>query len=169
MLIHLVRHAMPQVRTDLAPDAWALSAEGARAARELRGALPSDATVVSSPERKAIETVRLATARDPMVCAQFAEVDRPGEPFDGDPRPRQRAWVQGWLDERHQGWESPGAAAARFAAGIATAPAVPHLVVGTHGMVLTAWLVSIGRLPAGVVAGDWWGQLTLPAVVRVER
>lgn len=78
MLIHLVRHAMPQVCTDLAPDAWALSAEGARAARELRGTLPSDATVVSSPERKAIETVRLATARDPMVRAQFAEVDRPG-------------------------------------------------------------------------------------------
>lgn len=166
----LVRHAMPVATADLPPDRWVLSDDGCRAAEQLRGRLPTDAAVVSSPETKAVST--LALALDVPSAAirtdqRLAEVNRPGEPFDDDAAERRGCWVEGRPDVRHTGWETPAAAAARFSAALAELNA-ERVVVGAHGMIATAWLISIGHLRPGAVAGGFWRTLGFPAVVEVS-
>ena len=78
------------------------------------------------------------------------------------------AWVEGRLDGRHEGWESPEVAAARFHDGVLAHATGGPLVIGTHGMVLTAWLVSIGRLAPGPAAGEFWSGLRFPDVVAAS-
>ncbi|WP_176168768.1 hypothetical protein [Krasilnikoviella flava] len=47
--------------------------------------------------------------------------------------------------------------------------AAGHDLVGaTHGMLLTAWLVAVGRVAPGAPAGASWGGLRLPDVVTVD-
>ena len=85
MELFLVRHAMPEVDPHRSPDSWRLSREGRIAARGLRAELPRPATAVSSPEIKAVETLAVGIDRpaDRIVTDDgFAEVLRPGEPFD---------------------------------------------------------------------------------------
>ncbi|WP_309129262.1 histidine phosphatase family protein [Microbacterium sp.] len=164
--ITLVRHAMPVVDVAVDPAAWSLSAEGAAAASALH--LATDAVAVSSPELKALQTVALArgVATDEVaVDARFREVDRVEAVHDGF-REARRAWVTGVLDSRHEGWEHPDAAARRFHEGLLAHPA-EHLVVGTHGMVLTAWMVARGLVAPGAPAAAFWEALGLPAVVEL--
>ncbi|GAB3742358.1 histidine phosphatase family protein [Microlunatus parietis] len=96
-----------------------------------------------------------------------SEVVRPGEPFDDDHRARRLAWVIGRPDGRHRGWETPEQAAARFQAGLDDLPG--EVVVATHGMVLTAWLVARGVVAAGTEAGSFWTGLAFPDVVTTDR
>ncbi|MFD5214863.1 histidine phosphatase family protein [Microbacterium sp. NPDC058345] len=164
--ITFVRHAMPVVDDGLAPAAWSLSAEGAVAASALD--LPTDAVAVASPERKAVQTIALArrvATEDIATEARFREVDRV-EAVHDDFRDARRAWVAGALDARHTGWEHPHAAAHRFHEGLLAHPA-DHLIVGTHGMVLTAWMVAQGLIPPGEAATAFWEALPLPAVVEL--
>lgn len=62
---------------------------------------------------------------------------------------RRMAWVEGRLDERHEGWETPQVTAHRFAAAVAdhAVPGTP-LVVASHGMAITAWLAHSRRAVA---------------------
>ncbi|NHN54421.1 histidine phosphatase family protein [Calidifontibacter sp. DB0510] len=165
----LVRHAMPALDARIASAQWQLSPEGESAARALRGLLPTDADVVSSPETKAAQTVSLATGSASIVTdARFAEVCRPGEPFDADVRARRLAWIERRPDERHTGWETSAEAAARFEDGVrAHATGERPLVIGTHGMVLTAWLLSRGIVDPAE-AGAYWSNLAFPDVVTVD-
>lgn len=164
--VHLVRHAAPTARSDVDPAKWPLSKSGRTAAGRLAPSLPPAAFLLSSTEVKAIETLTLASGSRPVADERFCEVRRPGEPFDDDVISRRRAWVEACLDERHAGWETPGQAAARFADGV---HAYPHhdLVVATHGMVMTAWLVSIGALLEGTPAAERWAALQFPDLVVV--
>jgi len=124
---------------------------------------------VASTEAKAIETLRLAPDRASVPTdARFDEVARPGEPFDGAFRAARLAWVEGTVDHRNAAWEPPEQAARRFDAGVRAHASADALVVGTHGMVMTAWLVSIGHVAPGVAAGELWERLTFPDIVRVE-
>src|SRR5690606_33760442 len=75
-----------------------------------------------------------------------------------------RAWIAGRVDERHRGWENPDAAARRFHEGL-LAHSAEHLVVGTHGMVLTAWMVDQGLIAPGDAAVEYWDQLRFPEVI----
>lgn len=43
------------------------------------------------------------------------------------------------------------------------------LVLATHGMVTTAWLVGAGLLGAGEEAGRFWENLQFPDLITVER
>lgn len=167
----LVRHAMPVVAADVATEEWPLTPEGCAAAAALGARLPGAAVWVSSTEQKAVET--LAHARgdregDLLADPRFGEVRRPGEPFGGDFRERRRAWVEGRLDARHDGWELPEEAAERFGAGVAAHAGSLPLVVVSHGMVMTAWMVATGRLARGAAAGEWWARLAFPDLVRVD-
>lgn len=166
----LVRHAMPVVDPDRPPDRWELSPAGRAAAELLRGRLPADAVPVSSPQAKALDTLAVALdlpADRIRTDPRLAEVARPGEPVDDDVLHRRLAWVTGHPDHRHTTWETTTAAAARFSTALAELDA-DQVVVGTHGLVSTAWLVSIGQLAAGEAAGAFWQQLGLPDVIEVQ-
>jgi 8-oxo-dGTP pyrophosphatase MutT (NUDIX family) len=155
---------MPEVDATRPPGEWILSSDGINAAAALRlEALAASA--VSSPERKAVQTVALALRLPESAVAtavSFREVDRVESVHDGF-RDARRAWIAGRLDERHEGWETPDAAARRFHEALLAQDA-RHVVVGTHGMVLTAWLASQG-LVADAVA--FWEALRFPDVVEI--
>lgn len=163
----LVRHAMPAVDVALPAGAWPLSELGTAAAAALRLDAADETLVVSSPERKAHDTVALALPSAPVTTDErFREVDRVEQVHD-DFRAARAAWIAGALDDRHAGWEKPDAAAQRFHDGL-LAHAAEHLVVGTHGMVLTAWLVARGLVPDGQGAVEFWDALRLPDVIDLE-
>lgn len=165
--IHLLRHAMPETWPEVTPSAWTLTPSGRDAARAMGRRLPRGVTVLSSAERKAIETARCATGREPLIDPRFGEVERPGEPFDDEARERRGAWIRGETDARHKRWESMIEAARRFTAGVADQRAGGDLLIATHGMVMVAWLVSIGRLDAAPTAEEYWASLTFPDLVTV--
>ncbi|WP_203138400.1 histidine phosphatase family protein [Microbacterium sp. JZ31] len=164
--ILLVRHAMPAADAATPPREWPLSGDGHARAVQLRHRIPDEATLLCSDERKAIETLESATGRAPVIDARFGEVRRPGEPFDDQATARRRAWVEGRLDERHIGWESPLRAAARLDEAVRAHAGDP--VIGTHGMILSAWLVSRGILTRGAEAGLFWASLGFPDLVDVR-
>jgi broad specificity phosphatase PhoE len=169
MTLILVRHAEPDVRPDQDPREWVLSTAGRRAASALAARLPTDATWVSSTERKAWETLRCATAEQVEVVHDpgFDEVLR-DEPFDDGFRARRLAWVTGLLDSRHAGWETPAETAARFDLAVGRhAESDRPLVVASHGMAMTAWLLHQGHLGDAGAAGEFWTRLAFPDVVRV--
>lgn len=166
----IVRHAEPEILPDQSPASWPLSPAGRIAATALGRQIPDTALLASSGEIKAVETVCLAAAAEPSrirIDDRFGEVHRPGEPFDGDHRARRRAWVEGRTDARHESWETPDQAAHRFQEGLGGVEA-DVVVVATHGMVLTSWLVQLGRVRPGVAAGDFWADLAFPDVLRVR-
>lgn len=159
---------MPRVDAATAPDLWELSAEGVAAAvgHPLAAA---GATVVSSPELKSLQTTALMTGvGEDAVAAdpRFREVDRVERVHDGF-RAARAAWVAGDFDDRHAGWETPDAAAQRFHEGILAHP-VEHLIVGTHGMALTAWMVAQGIIAPGHPAVAFWDALGLPDVIEID-
>lgn len=141
------------------------------AAAALGHALPDDSVWVSSPELKAVETLRCARQAADVEIREddrLGEVFRPDEPFDERFAERRRAWVEGRIDERHIGWEPREDAASRFDAAVRAREGSPSLVVGTHGLVLTAWLVSIGQVEPGSPAGAFWARLAFPDLIRVS-
>lgn len=169
MTLFLVRHAMPVATASTSSASWSLSEDGRRAARELGARLPSGAVLVASEETKAIDTVAVAAGVDATQVGRhpgFGEVNRPGESFDEHHRARRLAWVQGALDVRHVGWETRAEAAGRFQDALDQLVTDQHLVVGSHGMVMTAWLVETGRV-AQIEAGEYWLGLGLPELVEI--
>jgi broad specificity phosphatase PhoE len=154
----LVRHAMPAAEPDVPPSEWTLSPDGLRAAAAMRKVLPRDAWLVSSPAPKARQT--LGDSDDLVYDGRFREVDRPVEPWSDDFRTTRAEYVTG---ARHRGWEPQAEVAERFAAGVAVhADAGPRpVVVATHGMAMTVWLVSVGAL-ADTDAADFWRGLRFP-------
>jgi len=168
----LVRHAQPEVSPALESPRWPLSAAGRRAAQGLAFRLPRGEKLwLSSEELKAVQTFQCLTDSHQEAIlrdARFNEIHR-HEPFDDDFRSRRRAWVEGNMDARHTGWETPQEAASRFDEAIsAYAGRADRLVICSHGMVITAWLVHRGRVQAGSGAGAFWAALAFPDVVDVE-
>lgn len=163
---------MPKVSPTLDPALWPLSLEGRRAAQELRQRLPPTARVwVASQELKAFETLQCLSPKDGgaiLQDARFNEVQR-DEPFDDDFRSRRRAWVEGKLDARHTGWETPQDAARRVDEAVREFAARGYpLIIGSHGMVLTAWLVHRARVQSGAEAGMFWEALAFPDLVEID-
>lgn len=162
----LVRHAMP-LATEAAPsDSWALTAEAQTAARQMRARLPADAFLAASCERKAWETVG-GTGADVECDVRFNEITRPVEPWGGDFLRLRRLYIEG---VRHPGWEPHEDAAARFHAGVVAVQDRCRdrpIVIGTHGMVLTNWLVSIGAVSI-TDAAAFWSDLRFPDCIEVD-
>lgn len=149
------------------PEKWPLTPEGRAAAQRLVAHLPDGAMLASSTERKACETLNAAHGairQDP----RFNEIHRPGS-WDPDVRERRSRYVAGAV---LPGWEAQDTAAARFDEGVkehqgaADRCGVP-LVVATHGMVITVWMVARGHIPAEQAANFWRG-LRFPDIVRIQ-
>ena len=172
MRVLLVRHAAPEMSPSIDPARWPLSPTGQVAARALKGQLPGQRVWLSSEEVKALATLTCARPNNHVRIVQdqrFNEVVRNGEPFDDEFRVRRAAWLEGRPDERHSGWETPAEAAQRFDEALRTyASKDAPVVVGSHGMVITAWLVHHGRVESGEAAGRFWRSLAMPAVVQVQ-
>ncbi|MEZ5193315.1 MAG: histidine phosphatase family protein [Nocardioides sp.] len=170
-MLVLVRHALPAASAQAAPRDWPLSAGGRRAAGRLVARLPDPALLVSSTEPKAHQTL-LPTAwrrgavvdRDP----RFDEVERPDEGWVDDPRPRRLRYLEGGAEHR---WEGRDQVVSRFGAGIADWLARAEgdpVVVASHGLAMTLWLVAVAAVPADR-AGEFWSALTFPDVVTLHQ
>lgn len=152
---------MPAVDRSTPPSRWSLSDSGRSAAALLP--VPPSACLVTSTEPKAVQT--LSSFGTVVQDSRFCEIDREGEPFDGNFRELRLAYVEGVA---HPLWESHADAAARFDAGIsdhlASAGSRP-LVIATHGMVLTVWLSARIGLPS---PGTFWSDLRFPDALQVD-
>lgn len=167
--IVFLRHSLPAVHADVPPEDWGLSSAGALAARNSVLDVPISAKVLSSTERKAIETTSIITGRDAIDIETdlgFGEIQRE-EPVDDGFRERRAAWVAGQEDYRHAGWEAHTTAADRMSNAL-----LHHrseiMIVGTHGMVLTTWMVHVGLVSAGQPAVAFWQALGFPDTVTVQ-
>lgn len=169
-LLTFVRHAMPRIDASRPARDWALSEEGVRAARRLHLPVSATTQVLASTETKAIHTTSIVTDRacdQILVDARFDEVRRE-EPVDGEYLDRRAAWVGGDPDSRHLEWESFAEVGERMEAAIRSQRS-ETLIIGTHGMALTAWLVRTGLVAPGVAAVDFWASLKFPELVTVAR
>lgn len=168
--ITFVRHGMPAVDGEASPAVWPLIPEAVVAAGALRLDAASERTViVSSPERKAVQTCALAVGASEsavLTDAGLREIDRI-ESVDAGFRDARRAWIASRIDERHRGWESPDAAARRFHEALLRHRG-DHLIVATHGMVLTCWLVAQGIVASGGDAIEFWESLRFPDVLELD-
>lgn len=169
-ILIFVRHALPEVDASIPSNEWPLSSEGIRDCRRLRLTLSGETRVVSSAERKAIETLSIVTGCAPdMITADVDLVEvRRKEPVDAMYLDRRRAWIRGEPDECHDGWESFEAVGKRMDAALRRNFS-DTTVVGTHGMALTAWLVRSGLVSAGMDAVKYWEGLGFPEVVTVRH
>ena len=152
---------MPDSRQYVPPQLWVLSEEGRSAAARLR--FPADAYLVASDEPKAWQTLEPA---GPVVRDErFGEVRRDDEPWEGGYRELRRAYVGG---ADHSGWEPRERVVARFDRAVAVhlvRAAGRTLVIGTHGMAMTAWLAArVGPLDPG----EFWAGLRFPDVLAVD-
>jgi len=176
MRLVLVRHAMPEIDPTVPAHRRRLGADGRAAAWALGPLLPASAYLVASDEPKAAMTLADAArdAADVVVDADFGEVRRP-DGWVSDHREWARAYVAACVpsagarpaDGVHDGWEVPAAVAARFEAAVARhaeRAGRRTLVVGTHGMAMTVWLVTRVDLdPAGI-----WAALRFPDMIDVD-
>src|SRR4051794_36362607 len=103
---------MPVTNPNVPPDEWPLGPQGERAARAL--AVPRGARVITSDERKALETARQLGPATLTVDPRVREARRPHEWRD-DFRALARAYVAG---TQHDGWEDHARLIARFDAAI---------------------------------------------------
>lgn len=165
----LVRHAAPAQDPDVPPPQWSLSDEGRAAAKALAAKLKhlKPAAAVSSPEIKALETVRILTEGLGLTVetdAAFAELHRPTWPFSDTATFEAR--VARLLENPRlgiEGAEPAGKAAARFGEGLLRHPARP-LMVGSHGTILAAYL---GR-ESGRCDAELWKTLRLPEALVLD-
>lgn len=180
-MIRLVRHAPPAATPDAPAPSWPLTPEGRALAAALVPALPADALLFSSPEPKAWQTLEPAAAAGPVPRLvvhdpRFGEVRRPPDTWAGGWRAERQAYVAG---TPHPGWEPQADVAARFDAGVAAALAAaaeapagadgsgPGVVVASHGMAITCWLVARG-LVAAADAAEFWSTLRQPDLLAVD-
>lgn len=143
---------MPLIDPAVAPEHWQLSDLGRTAAVSLVSVLPADATLVSSAEPKAVQTLSPAGLVTPDP--RFNEVHR-DEPFSDNFRVARRSYVEG-VD--HPGWEPRAEVVQRFDDGIAFYAGRP-LVIASHGMAMTLWLTARLGLPD---PGAFWAALRFP-------
>lgn len=165
-----VRHAMPLVDPSLPAREWPLSDEGRLAARRLDLTVPAEARVLASTEAKAIQTVSLVTdtPRDRVLTDSGFDEVRREEPIDEGYADRRAAWVRGEPDDRHSGWETFEEVGERMDSAVRRHHS-PAMVIGVHGMALTAWLVRAGLVNPGPAAVDFWASLEFPEIVEVTR
>ena len=113
--------------------------------------------MVSSTERKAWQTLGGASAviLDPRLC----EVGRPRERWTEDSLEVRAQYVSG---THHRGWEAHVDVVQRFRSALAQyRHSGRPVVVETHGMAMTTWLVGEGAL-ASSEAARFWRDLRLP-------
>ena len=146
---------MPATDPAIPPDQWPLSPAGRAAARALD--VPRNARVLSSDERKAVETAEQLDPGELIVDPRVRETTRPHEWRD-DFRDRVRAYLAG---TRHPGWEAHADVVARFDAAVREHQ--PDILV-THVQAMTLWLHAKGTIYDPVT---FWDELVFPHAVAV--
>ena len=152
----VIRHALPDLDPQVPPDQWHLDDAGRAAARRLATILPARPYLVASEEPKAIETldeaatdIAATTITEVFTDPDFGEVRRPHQWLEPDAHRHQvTAWLTGTpLPD----WEPLTEVAMRFENAIERhAEVAAHhatLVVGTHGMAMSAWLSAWSLIP----------------------
>lgn len=169
-MLVLVRHALPEASPGVASRDWPLSPAGRQDAAGLAARLPDPALLVSSSERKAHETLEATARRRGTTLTRdprFDEVERPDEGWVEDPRPRRRRYLEGGAEAR---WEERDLVAARFDAGVTDwlfRAGDQPVVIASHGLALTVWLLAVGVVPAER-AGTFWSALGFPDVLTLH-
>lgn len=173
-LLVLVKHALPELRAEVAPRHWQLGPRGHAGAQRLATALRgfSPFRLENSPEAKAVETAELValefgTQRYERIGLE--EIDRPAQPIvSREAHATLNARLFSEPGQAIAGDESAEHALARFEAAIAaalsaTAPA-EHLVVITHGTVIALFVAAHN----GVDAFALWRRLSCPSLVQLS-
>jgi 2,3-bisphosphoglycerate-dependent phosphoglycerate mutase len=166
--IVLVRHASPVLPRPGGPDDHhrALTAEGVHQARRLVGELPAPELVVSSPYRRAVQTVEpLARAYGLTVRTdpRLREWDSGLEPRPDYARHHTYSWDN--PDHARAGGESLARLTDRATTALLDWAAHGPVVVGSHGT-----FVARALLGFGVDGIDWpfCAAMPMPAVYRLR-
>lgn len=156
----LVRHAEPQVDNGTPAAEWPLTDRGRDDARLLGEQLAKRFTTTSlwtSPERKACQTAALAfptvTAR---VHEPLGEVRKSWYETTDEHASALASYLQG---EPVEGWEHREDVTSRLAMIEAEAQSSEHLVVVSHGVLLTTW---VDRLIGLTDPFQFWSDLGTP-------
>ncbi|GLZ78808.1 hypothetical protein Afil01_36150 [Actinorhabdospora filicis] len=165
MPITLVRHAMPVVDPSVPAHTWGLSEQGRHAAAGLR-LPPGPCHHTASAEPKAAQTIHATRPHATVhIDPAFGEILRPHDPtLTGEQHRAQAAAYLSGTD--HPGWETRAQAITRFDDAVhrhATHPG--HLIIATHGMVMTLWLTTVLDLPDPVA---YWRALAFPDTVTLQ-
>jgi len=166
----LVRHALAEPSPHIDEAAWPLSSAGHDQAKDLADVLPGDliGEIWSSPFQRSIDTVAPLAGRLCHSTKTHAGL-------------RERCWSDAWLDDfaphlersfhepdfKLSGGESAREALRRFDAAlieIACVSQSEHVVVGTHGNVLSLFLRSLD--PS--VDFQFWKDLPHASVYPVD-
>ena len=166
----LVRHAAPNIVEGVPPTLWTLSENGRAAAAILAGCLAAfePATVVSSPEPKALETAHILGERLKLTVASddaFVEHLRPGLGFMR--REEFEEAIRSLFErpsEKFFGGESADKACQRFEQALSRYTARP-LVVVTHGTVLASFVSR----KTGLDPFELWSGLKLPEAIVLDE
>ncbi len=157
-----IRHALPDPDPSTPAHAWPLTPEGREAAAALAHSLSGLAppvAVVTSNERKAIETAEEVCSRLDLgparVSADFREVQRPWT--EGDYRAAARAYLRSGVAP---GWEPRADVLRRLSNALAEhwRPEGATIVVG-HGLAMGVWAADAID---GIDAVEFWDNLTFP-------
>jgi broad specificity phosphatase PhoE len=159
---------MPIVEPGVPSDQWQLGDEGRAGARSLRSQLSEPAYFVASDEPKAIQTLKeLAGETSVSIDPGFREVRRPYT-WSDEYRMVARDYVDGI---RPREWEDHVQVADRFATAVARHAAIAvalgrALVIGTHGLAPTVWLITVMRLDPS--PAQFWERLSFPDLIDVD-
>jgi len=174
--LFIVRHAEPEVDPSFPAAMWPLSASGRQAARALAFDLArwSPGFIVTSPERKALETGNEMLAVLDLGVTSNDDLQEQGlgtVPFLADPATFEVAVHEHFHDPLQAvlGDESSAASARRLEhalAGILAAGPSSNgpLIVVTHGRILASFLSRL----TGKGAVSIWQSLRLPDAMMVD-
>lgn len=170
-LVILVKHALPELEAGVAPRHWTLGMRGETGARRLASELRRFGSfrLEHSPEPKArrtAERVALELGLEPHERGGLEEIDRPAAPIvSRAEHTAQNARLFATRSLAVVGSESAEQALARFesalGAALAETPADQHLVVITHGTVISLFVEAHDAIDGFAL----WQRLQCPSFV----
>lgn len=161
MRLHLVRHGRVSVDPTVDPVAWTLDPAGFDDVWALREQMPRDATWLTSPETKAVETAQLLSDGPVGILDDLAELRRPGGWIDDFDVAVEAACARPDAAAR-PGWESLEECRVRLRHALAPlleGHAGEEVVLVGHGL---AWAVLLADLAGAPPRLEDWRGLAMP-------
>jgi broad specificity phosphatase PhoE len=167
----LIKHTAVVVDAAVPPKEWPISDEGRRLCRPLASALRMHdiGVLVSSEERKAIETAEVLSKRLKVETRKAPDLDEHRRPFVERPAEFERR-IQHFFAEHDQrvfGEESADQALDRFTAAIdAVLASEPDRTVGivAHGTVIALYAAPI----LGIGTAALWQRMQAPSFIVLD-
>ena len=167
----LIKHTAVVVDAAVPPKEWPISDEGRRLCRPLASALRMHeiGVLVSSEERKAVETAELLAKRLKIETRTAPDLDEHRRPFVERPADFERRMQLFFAehDQRVFGEESADEALARFTAAVdAVLDSEPDRNVGIvgHGTVIALYAAPI----LGIGTGALWQRMQAPSFIVLD-